>query len=260
MKLRIITYIILTALIAGTVNAMSLTQQADSAYMQDNFAKATELYLKIAAEEGTSANLYYNIGNCYYRQGKPGMAILYYERALRLDPSDKDARANLEFVNTKITDEPGDRGMFISNTVNGFACKISANIWAGIAIGSFVLLLGAIALYVFTSTIALRKAGFFGGIILLFICICANICASIATRYSTTGKEAVIVVPSTLLSTSPRVPKDRSEEAVLLHEGTKVEIIDSVTTRTDSITAKWYDVKIDNNTRAWVKGSDIEKI
>ena len=117
MKLRIITYIILTALITGTVNAMSLTQQADSAYMQDNFAKATELYLKIAEEEGTSANLYYNIGNCYFRQGKPGMAILYYERALRLDPSDKDARANLEFVNTKITDEPGDRGMFISNTV-----------------------------------------------------------------------------------------------------------------------------------------------
>ncbi len=260
MKLRIITYIILTVFIAGTVNATSLTQQADSAYMQDNFAKATELYLKIAAEEGTSANLYYNIGNCYYRQGKPGMAILYYERALRLDPSDKDARANLEFVNTKITDEPGDRGMFISNTVNGFACKIPANTWAAIAIGSFVLLLGAIALYVFTSTIALRKAGFFGGIILLFICICANICASIATRYSTSGKEAVIVVPSTLLSTSPRVPKDRSEEAVLLHEGTMVVIIDSVATRIDSTATKWYDVKIDNNTRAWVKGSDIEKI
>lgn len=52
MKLRIITYIILTVFIAGTVNATSLTQQADSAYMQDNFAKATELYLKIAAEEG----------------------------------------------------------------------------------------------------------------------------------------------------------------------------------------------------------------
>ncbi len=65
-----------------TVSAQSLTQRADSAYAADNFAEATELYLQIADEEGTSSNLYYNLGNCYYRQGKPGMAILYYELSL----------------------------------------------------------------------------------------------------------------------------------------------------------------------------------
>ncbi|MCM1332481.1 MAG: tetratricopeptide repeat protein [Bacteroides sp.] len=260
MKRLILTFgiIMLTGIISMT--AQTLTQQADSAYMNDNFSKAAELYLEIAETEGTSSDLYYNLGNSYYRQGKLGKAILYYEKALRLDPSNKDARANLEFVNTKITDEPGDRGMFISNTVNGFAQKIPANTWAGIAIATFLLLLAAIAMYVFTSNIALRKTGFFGGIILLAICVIANIFASIATRYSTSSADAVIIVPSTLLSTSPRVPKDRSEEALLLHEGTVVQIIDSVTTRIDSTSTKWYDVQVDNNNRAWINGNAIERI
>lgn len=241
-------------------SAATLTQEADSAYMNDEYSKALDTYLQIVDSEGTSSNLYYNIGNCYYRLNKLGMAILYYERALRLDPSNDDARTNLEFVNTKITDELGDKGMFISNTVNGFAQKFPANDWAGIALGSFVLLLGAIALYFFANSIPLRKTGFFGAIVLLLICVLANICASISTRYSTVSDEAVIVEPSTLLSTSPRAPKDRTEEAILLHEGTKVTILDSVSTRQDSVVVKWYDVKVDNHNRAWIKGADIERI
>ncbi len=260
MKLRIVTYIILALAAAFPSAGATLTQQADSAYMHDDFAEATRLYLQIAETEGTSSDLYYNIGNCYYRQKQPGKAILYYERALRLDPSNEEARANLEFVNSKITDEPGDRGMFISNTVNGFAQKVPANTWAVIAIASFVLFLGAIALYVFMSNVRLRKTGFFGAIILLVICVLANIFASVATRYSTAGNIAVVTEPSTLLSTSPRAPKDRSEEAVLLHEGTTVEILDSVSVKTDSAAVKWYDVKVDNSTRAWIRGTDIERI
>lgn len=260
MKLRILSYIILALFITLPATGATLTQEADSAYMHDDFAEATRLYLQIADTEGTSSDLYYNLGNCYYRQKQLGKAILYYERALRLDPSNEEARINLDFVNSKITDEPGDRGMFISNTVNGFACKVPANTWAVIAIVSFILLLGAIALYVFMSDVRMRKTGFFGAIILLIICVLANIFASIATRYSTSSDTAVVIEPSTLLSTSPRAPKDRSEEAVLLHEGTTVEILDSVSTKTDSVTVKWYDVKVDNSTRAWIRGTDIERI
>ncbi|WP_304685694.1 tetratricopeptide repeat protein [Muribaculum intestinale] len=259
MNSRIIYMISLLAFLCQTitVSAQSLTQRADSAYAADNFAEATELYLQIADEEGTSSNLYYNLGNCYYRQGKPGMAILYYERALRLDPSNADARTNLEFVNSRITDEPGDRGMFISNTINGFACRLSGNEWAGIAIGCFIMLLGAVALYIFSANVPLRKVGFFGGFVLLALCIIANVFASVSTRYSTSHDHAVVIDSSTLLSTSPRVPKDRSEEAMLLHEGTCVEILDSVTTRVDSTVVKWYDVKVDNSHRAWINGNAI---
>ncbi|WP_295731764.1 tetratricopeptide repeat protein [uncultured Muribaculum sp.] len=262
MNFRISHIIAALALLCQTfsMSAQSLVESADSAYAADDFAKSTALYLKAAEVDGTSSNLFYNIGNSYYRQGKPGMAILYYERALRLDPSNVDARANLEFVNSRITDEPGDRGMFISNTVNGIACRLSGNVWAGMAIGCFILMLGAVALYIFSANVPLRKVGFFGGFVLLALCVIANVFASVSTRYSTAHDRAVVIDPSTLLSTSPRVPKDRSEEAMLLHEGTCVEILDSVTTRIDSVATKWYDVKVDNNHRAWISGKAVAVI
>lgn len=259
MKRYIFIYILILAAAFGA-RANSLTAQADSAYMNDDFSTAAALYHQIAETEGTSSNLFYNLGNCYFRLGQPGRAILWYERALRLDPRNADARTNLAFVNSRITDEPGDRGMFISNSVNRIARSMPANFWAASALGAFILFLGCVGLYIFTPGIGLRKLGFFGAIVMIGLCVLANILASRATRWATSSNEAVIVVPSTLLSTSPREPKDRSEEAVLLHEGTLVEIVDSVSTRVDSTTVKWYDVQVDNHVRAWIKGAAIEKI
>lgn len=262
--LRSIVLIIFATLLAqmprAQVNATLLLQQADSAYIHDNFNEALNLYNQVSESTGTSAKLYYNIANCYYRLGAMGKAIVNYERALRLDPNDRDIRDNLQFVNSRITDEPGDRGMFITKTVNALANRMSGNAWATIALVSFVLLLICIALYFICDNIMLRKIGFFGSFILLILCIIANILASISTRHATSDDEAVIIVPATMLSTSPRTPKDRSEEALLLHEGTKIQILDSVTTRTSADTLRWYDVRVDNDHRAWVKGTDIERI
>lgn len=256
----IINFIICVAAVLPASAQQELTEQADSAYMRDDFATALQAYSELEQQYGTSSSLFYNIGNCYYRMGRPGMAIVYFERALRLDPLNSDAKANLEFVNSKITDEPGDRGMFISKTVNAIACALPANMWASLALCSFILLIGAIGVYIFSSNVGLRKIGFFGGIILLVVCVAANVLASVSTRYSTSSSEAVVTVPSTLLSTSPRQPKDRNEEAMLLHEGTKIEILDSVVTRVDSVKSVWFDVRVDNEHRAWIRGADITRI
>lgn len=252
----------LLVLIAGVypVSASDIIAQADSAYTRDDYAKAIELYTEAITDEGSSTLLYYNLGNAYYRAGNLGKAIVCYERALRLDPTNDDAKANLEFVNTKITDQAGDNGTFISNTFDKIIDYCHSNGWAWIAVISFLLFLGAIALYIFTSVIAVRKTGFFGAIILLVISIVSNIFAYKAAVKANSHNHAIIIEPATILSTSPRVPKDRSEEAMLLHEGTKVEILDSVSTTIDSIATKWYDVKVDNSHRAWINSRAIEKI
>lgn len=243
-----------------SVQATTLSEQADSAYMRDDFATAAALYQQIITEEGTSSDLYYNLGNAYYRQGMLGKAIVYYERALKLNPTNKEALSNLAFVNSKITDIPGDKGTFISNTFNNIASKLHSNTWATIAIVSFIMLLVGIAMYVFSSNIAIRKSGFFGALILLVATIITNVFAYMSALRSTSDNEAIIITPSTLLSTSPREPKDRSEEAMLLHEGTKVEILDSVKNGIDSSAIIWYDVQVDNTHRAWIKSSAVEKI
>lgn len=237
--------------------ANNTIEQADSAYTHDDFAKAVDLYKQVINEEGTSSTLYYNLGNAYYRSGKLGKAIVCYERAIILDPRNEDALTNLRFVNTKITDKPGDNGTFISNTLNAVIGYYHSNTWANIALVTFILLLCSAALYVFSSKISLKKLGFFGGLFLLFVTVLSLVSAYLSARNANNHNKAIIIEPSTILSTSPRTPKDRSEEALLLHEGTKVEILDSVT---DGNAIKWYDVKVDNNNRAWIKSSSIEII
>ncbi|MCM1076433.1 MAG: tetratricopeptide repeat protein [Bacteroides sp.] len=239
---------------------LTLIQQADSAYTADNFKEAADTYLHVIATEGNSATLQYNLGNCYYRLGEMGKAILAYERALRLEPKFDDARNNLEFVNARIADRPGERGTFIGNALDAAANSAHSNVWAWLAFGCFALTIAGVLLYVFSGTVILRKAGFFGGFLTLIGCGCFIFFAFRSAAIATADNVAIITSPSTILSTSPRVPKDRSQEAMLLHEGTRVEILDSVRSTTDSINSLWYDVQVDNAHRAWINAAAVEKI
>ncbi|MCI9285374.1 MAG: tetratricopeptide repeat protein [Muribaculaceae bacterium] len=247
--------------IATLVHAGSpLVSRADSAYTADSFKEAAALYRQAIEEEGPSAKLYYNLGNACYRLGENGNAIIAYERALRLDPTDEDARFNLEFVNSRITDRAGERGTFIGNALDAFSATMLSDTWAWIAFACFALTLAGVMLYLFVGDVTLRKVGFFGGIVTFLISGVALFFASRSAAIAMSDDAAVITAPSTILSTAPRQPRDRSQEAMLLHEGTKVTILDSVRTTTDSIPSTWYDVQVDNTHRAWINASAVEKI
>lgn len=237
-----------------------LIAQADSAYNADDFRQAADMYLSVIQQDGPSAKLYYNLGNTYYRLGEMGNAIIAYERALRLDPSDKDARNNLNFVNARITDRPGERGTFLGNALDSISTYAHSNGWAWVAFICFVMTLAGLLAYLFSNVISIRKIGFFGGIF-TFISCCACLFFSFrSATIATADNVAIITVPSTILSTTPRVPQDRTQEAMLLHEGTKVTILDSVRSTTDSIHSLWYDVEVDNTHRAWINAAAVQKI
>lgn len=256
-KIVSLLIIVFTALAS---QAASLAEQGDSAYTADDFQRAADLYTKAAETEGTSSALFYNLGNTYYRMGQLGKAVLNYERALKLDPANDDARTNLAFVNSRIIDRPGDRGSVMSKIVDDTASSAHSNTWSWLAMGCFILLLGGVAIYIFSDNVILRKVSFFGGLALLVLTIGGIILAIIAADKATSTQRAVIIAPSTQLSTSPRQPKDKTEQAILLHEGTVVEIIDSVATPADTINPVWLDVRIDNVNRAWISKRDIERI
>lgn len=237
-----------------------LIQQADSAYTSDNFKEAADFYNHIINTEGSSPQLLYNLGNCYYRLGQNGKAILCYERALRLDPTFKDAKVNLDFVNSKIADRPGERGSFIGNALDKAANSAKSNLWAWLALSFFILTLAGLLAYLLSDVVTLRKVGFFGSIIALLMTGCFMFLSFRSASIAKADNKAIITSPSTILSTSPRVPKDRSQEAMLLHEGTKVTILDSVKSTTDSVNSLWYDVEVDNTHRAWINAAAVEKI
>lgn len=230
--------------------------EADSAYMADDFKTAAVMYQEAIDSLGPSAERYYNLGNAYYRCDLPGMAIVSYERALRLDPTNKDIRENLEFVNSKIVDRLNPSTSLVGGFADTVAAKVHPNAWAWVGIVSFVLTLCGVCVWFFCGNVTLRKVGFFGAIILLVLCIIANILAYRAALKASADDTAVVISPSVILSTTPRVPKDRTEEAMLLHEGTKVTILDSLNTSG----ATWYDVKVDDSHRAWISAESVEII
>lgn len=248
------------SLLALTMSAAPLAQQADSVYNREAYSDAVTLYNEAIATDGASSTLYYNLGNAYYRANSLGKAILSYERALALDPSNEEAAINLNFVRTRIEDAPEDDSSFLSNLHKGIVSNMSPDAWAWTALILFIILLGTIALYIFSSNVILRKVGFFGGIAMIFV-----FAYTIAIAYQTAAAykshdAAIVIVPTTNLSSAPRSTRGDKEKVVPIHEGTKVMIIDSLSTPDDPNVGKWYDVKINNSSRAWLNAADVERI
>ena len=240
--------------VAKPADADALIQQADAAYSKDNFAQAEALYLAAMKLGGSSSALFYNIGNTYYRQGNLAKAIVCYERALRLDPTNAEAKANLDFVNGKITDKQIDSGSYMDSVWQGTVGLFKADTWAVIALVLFAIFLGLVAVYLFSSAVTVKKAGFFGGLIVFIVTVCTVIISFAAANRINDHSQAIILPPSAQLSTSPREARNQSEEAFLLHEGTKVEIIDSIATPSEG---KWYEVMVGRGDRAWIKGAHL---
>lgn len=256
----LIIFLSIFGFVGGNASASTFVQQADSAYEHENYKAAIQFYEQAASTDGVSSDLYYNLGNAYYRTGNLAQSILAYERALRLDPSNKDARTNLEFVNLRITDKKGETGSFIYNTTVLIANWFHSNTWAWLAFALFALAIFAAGIYMFTNPIILKKIGFFGCLILLLLSFVSVFFSFQAKTLATDSHEAIVTAKATVLSTVPRKPISREEEAMLLHEGTKVRIIRSISLSADSANQTWHEVEVDNRHRAWINSSDIEKI
>lgn len=240
-------------------HAQSLAIQADSAYNHQDYNTAVRLYHQAINNEGVSPQLYYNLGNAYYRVGKLGRSVLFYRRALKLDPSFSEARDNLAFVNTQILDKPEDDSSFLGNLHRSILEKISPNAWAWTAFALFAVTLLMAALYVFAGNIAFRKLGFFGGFIFLALFIYALTIAHQSSSGAYNTSFAVIITPTSNLSTSPGGQNENSK-IIPLHEGTVVEITDSIVLPSETSSPLWYNVKINNSTSAWARSADLERI
>lgn len=258
MKKIILLFII--NLVAVAIQAGELTAKADSAYAGKNYVEAVQLYQAEIDSVGPTSALYYNIGNCYYRMGSQGRAILNYERALKMNPRNADAIANLDFINSRLTDRPGERGTFLDNVGNSIASVMSANLWAVVGVVAFALVGIGILLYFFVENIAVRKIGFFGAGVMLVVVIVSVLFGLRAASNATATNRAVVLVQSTILSTVPRTPSSSAEEAMMLHEGAVVTILDEVIVTSGDKEIIWLDVEFDNNHRAWIDASAVERI
>ena len=230
----------------------NLAVTAAEAYRSQDFKRSIELYEKLINESislnRVSAQLYYNLGNAYFRDNQLGQAILNYERALLLDPGDSDIRHNLRFANNRKVDRITPAGdIFISNWFKAIRNLYSSNTWAIIAIISFVLFILLLAAYLFVSVIWIRKTAFYSAIVIFLLMIVFNIFSFSQKREQIHGDTAIVMVGSAGVNASP---DDNSNELFELHEGTKVKIKNS--------DGNWFEIEIDNGSVGWTRKDNIE--
>lgn len=227
-----------------------LKAQADSAFASEDFPKAEEIYLQLA-EQGECSAIYYNLGCTYYRQDNMAKAVLWFERALKLDPSDDDIRFNLTMARSKTVDRIIPRHeMFFVSAWKTLMHSQSVTEWAYSAIATFVVALFLIALYLYCSSVALRKIGFFGALVSLILCLLFNVLAYNLRNYNNTHTAGIIMEPAVTVRSTPT---SSGTDLFVIHEGTRVEIV-------DNSMRDWAEVQIADGKVGWIEKNTYEAI
>ncbi len=224
--------------------------EADSAYVNANYQQAIKDY-ETLLKKGPSADLYYNLGNAYYRTENITMAVLNYERALLLSPGDRDIRFNLQLARSKTIDKiVPESEMFFVTWYHSLINLMSVDGWARAALISLALVIILSLVYLFSDRIWLRKIGFFGGLILLVLFLLSNVFASQQKEALIHRSGAIVIKPSVVVKSTPA---KNGTDLFILHEGTKVTI-------TDGSMKDWKEIRIADGKEGWVEKSQIEMI
>lgn len=224
--------------------------EGDSAYMRDDYASAIQIYENLL-KKGEAADVYYNLGNSYYKAGDIAKAILSYERALLLQPGNADIRANLEIARSKTIDKvvPVPEIFFVSWAKSLINC-MSIDAWAKLGVVFFVLLLVSLYLFFFSRQIVWKKTGFIAGLVLLAFVILSNVFASQQKSELTNRNDAIVLSPSVTVRSTP---SDSGTSLFILHEGHKVEI-------KDNSMREWKEIHLEDGKVGWVPTFAIEVI
>lgn len=231
--------------------AQATKAEADSAYIKNDFAAAVEMYESILKNEGESSDIYYNLGNSYYKMNNIAKAVLNYERALLLNPGNGDIRFNLELARSKTVDKvtPPSEMFFITWT-QSLINTMSEKAWARTGITMFILTILALSLFIFGKRVILKKVGFISAICCFVITILANIFASEQKAELINHDNAIIMAPSVTVKSTPN---QSGTDLFILHEGRKVMI-------KDNTMKEWKEIKLEDGNVGWVPTSVIEFI
>lgn len=265
MSLKSIISLAVSAIISLSAVASPNTDIATQLYNSGDYRQAAEAFLSIAKVDGDSPELLFNIGNSYAQAGDLGNAILYYSRASRLDPSNKEIKNNLNYFISKVEDSNRAelRGKKISvspdhetffQSLNRIICAdVAPNVWAILAAILFILTLAAVAIYLFCSDVRLRKAGFFGGILTFFASLFFVIFALMSASYYDSHDKAVLMAYKTELLIEPS--SDAKAASNQLCQGTRLDIIAEETDVEGRPT--WYKVRLNSDIEGWLRASDL---
>ena len=244
-------WLLLAMICFGGTSAKAVTKNnADTEYQKGNYQQAIRDYEEIL-KNGESAEIYFNLGNAYYRTDNITKAVLNYERARLLSPGDDDINFNLQFARSKTIDKiTPESEMFFVTWYKSLVNFTSVDNWAKTGILCIVMALLLVLLYLFGPQLMLRKVGFFGGLAFFVIFLLSNLFAFQQKQALDNRTGAIIISPSVNIK---KTPAKNSADQFVLHEGTRVDIIDKGMT-------DWRCIRVGDGREGWIETKAIEEI
>lgn len=230
--------------------AQSAFDKGNELYKNDKFSEAIKEYESILRTQNHSAEVYFNLGNSYYKLNQVAPSIYNYEKALQLNPGYEEAKNNLKFAQNMTIDEikPVEKIGF-GRTIENFTSMHSYDEWAKITVGfSIVFLLFFIAYYFSSKT--LLKRIFFVGMFLILIGLIISVSCAISEKSRFDNDKPAIIFAERIEVKSE--PKETSNEAFILHEGTKVQVIEAK--------KDWRKIQLADERIGWVNKEALKEI
>lgn len=230
--------------------AQSAFEKGNQLYQKENYSGAINSYESVLANGQQSAELYFNLGNCYYKLHKVAPAIYNYEKALQLNPNDSEIQTNLDFArkmavdDIKIIPKVG-----FDKLISDFTSSYRYDTWAWIAVAFAFVFLAFFVGYYFSPT-AFKKRIYFSGMFLVLIVIIISVFSGMFEKNRLATEKTAIVFAET--ASVKGEPKASSPETILLHEGTKVYILERI--------ANWKKVQLTDETTGWISDEAIKEL
>lgn len=248
--LNILIFLILFWQTAFSANVDTLFSRANQEYTNGMYTNAIDDYQRIIQTGYESAELYFNLGNAYFKTNDIPSAILYFEKAKKLNPNDNDINFNLNVANTQIVDkiEPVPE-LFFKQWWRSIYNIFKADTWAIISVAGFILFFVLLAFYLLSKYTIIRKSAFYSGLIVLFLTLFTFTIAFQKYNILKHQKEAIVFTPTITVKSSPN---QNSVDLFVIHEGAKVKILETI--------GNWCEIKIANGSVGWLPAEVLKDI
>jgi len=231
-------------------SAKTLFDIANEHYNKGEYEQSILLYDSLLKNDVESAGIYFNLANAWFKIDDMPHSILYYEKAMKIEPNNKDIIYNLELANTRIADRIEDVPEFFLKTWwKSILNLFNEKQWTRINILMFALFLAFGVIYFVSKKRSVKKLGFSLSIILLLLSFISGLIGYSSYKIKTTHNTAIIFTPAVNIKSAP---DDNSSTIFILHQGTKVSLLDK--------SGDWQKVKIANGSEGWILKNDFEAI
>jgi len=238
------------AMQAQTEGLQGMVEQANQSYSAAEYETAIMEYESVINAGYESAALFFNLGNAYFKSNNIPSAILYYEKARKLDPTDESVKFNLDLANSRIIDKLDPLPQFFLKTWWTSARDMrNSDQWARVGIISFILLLLSAVVFIISTTVLTRKFSFWSGIVFLGIMALSLIFSVSGYKEYSRHSSGIVFTPTVTVKSSP---SENSVDLFVIHEGIKVFITDQV--------EGWSEVRLANGNVGWIKNETYRKI